>query len=280
MNIIETASKFQIPLHSLYYWRDIGLLKTSSNHLDFNDLLKVRSISVLRKAGVSLQKIRKAIEQIPNWTKKLKLSHGILLENNIDGEWIGLDGQYHFHFERANISSRQDKQVLDFNPNIEIEELEKQYIKYVREENLKKMEESLLAILKINNKHLSTWIELGNLYFQQKEEAKTIHSYEQCLEIKATCPEALYNLANLHFKNKNFAIALRMYKDCISFNPNFIEAYYNYGLVLFSLNYFSKAKEVLESYVYFDPNSIWSEQARLVIEECKARETNTEKIPF
>ncbi|MBI3394251.1 MAG: MerR family transcriptional regulator [Spirochaetia bacterium] len=89
MRISEAALRFAVPRHHIDYWRRTGLLSTREADLGFDDILKVRLISNLRRRGFTLQRIRSAVTRCVDrrtWHRDLFLHEtGHLLMRDLSG---------------------------------------------------------------------------------------------------------------------------------------------------------------------------------------------------
>jgi tetratricopeptide (TPR) repeat protein len=294
MRVSEAALKFQVPRHYIDYWRKSGLLGPDGGNLSFEDLLKVRWLAAGRRHGVSLQRMRRLIREYEagssrDWYNRLTIYdnlEGMLLARDGQGLINPETGQLFFSYEESRDSAtgggNAPATVVDLphRPSGETERgpwaqgadpalagLEERYLRTLASGDFRKISKVLEEIMRAKPDHVAALIEFGNLCFEHQRLEDGLRYYERALEIQADCVEALYNVANIHFKAKRFAAAIRYFGRCIELDPDFPEAYYNLGLLYYSLRYFEQATECLASYTALDPDSVWSDQARQLVED-------------
>lgn len=309
LRISEAALKLQVPRHYIDYWRKTGLLP-AAGLLAFQDLLKIRFLAACRRQGISLQQMRRQIrefesESIADWYNQLTPYEplaGVLLSRS-DGQLAHPEtGQIFFSYDEGpsdapgaagghasvvNLTerrsaghadggearnglwsdSRGDPQLLD---------LESEYLNVVATGDFRRISRVLEQMVKIQPDHVAALIEFGNLCYEHERLEDALRYYERAVEIQADCVEALYNLANIHFKAKRYAVAIRYFQRCMDLDPEFPEAYYNLGLLYYSLRYYERAIESLSAYCVLDPDSVWSEQARQLIEDMEGRQESSQ----
>ena len=276
MKLTKTATKLNIPIHSLGYWRRVGLLSSKPRtELDFTDIVKARFIHFCRKQGISLQFLRRVTQKIPTWQQHLVIHGRNTLAIRKKNMFLDLeDKQILLNFEENTkqihvpISLQRNKQKTKYTQHCS--KLNFYYQQALEGGDTKLMERILKKMVQIQPSYIGAWVELGNLLFSLKRNREAYHAYKKALEHDSKCSEALYNLGNLHFKAKRYAAAIRCFKICLQVEPEFAEAYYNFGLLLYQIGYYQAAIEVLECYLQLDPASFWSDQARQFIEDAQS----------
>lgn len=284
MRIREAALKLGIPGHHLYYWKRTGLLSPAED-LGFDDLIRARFIYACRQRGLSLQQIRRSVEQYVerqsagargDWSSALTLyGPDLLLERSPEALLDTVTGQMYLPYGAGEAAAR----VVPFQakvgaPPVEdagpLRELERAYLAELESGDFRRISKALEAILKRKPDHVAALIEFGNLCFEFKKNAEALKYYEAALELDPDCVEGLYNAANIHFKEERYAAAIRYFQRCIELDPEFPEAYYNIGLLYFKLRYFESAIGCLKTYIQLDPESHWSDQARQYMDDMQS----------
>ena len=100
-----------------------------------------------------------------------------------------------------------------------------------------------------------TWNNLGKLYFQEQQYAKSITAYNKALEIKKDYLPSLIGLGNAYKSLQNYSSALQAYDKALEVNSKSYEAWYGKALVAESLNQYSKAKTAYEKALEINPQA-------------------------
>ena len=118
-----------------------------------------------------------------------------------------------------------------------------------------KSEERYVKILEIKDlieQHLQTqenqalwWLEIGDLYFADKNYAQALLSFDQALKIKPEIYKAWYYRGNALVRLGRFEEAIISYDQALKFNPDDQQSWFNRGLALGS---FGKIQEEILSY--------------------------------
>ena len=238
MKISKGASKLRISPHSLYYWRNTGLLSPAESQkrgdLSFTDIVRARFICLCRRQGISLQALRQAAADHSDWQTKLSLyaqdSHQghILVQREEEGLLLPVSRQLLLNFEKkpkksqpVSLESRA-KRGEEGSSTALIQKLENRYEEALeKQESPKEIERILKKMIGLDPEYLSAWVEIGNFYFSRGKMPKARQAYERSLEIDPFCIEALYNLGNLHFKDKRYGVCIRYFRKCLESDPKF-----------------------------------------------------------
>lgn len=271
------AERLGAPFHSLYYWRRTGLLSPGPGDLTFQDLVRIRFIAACRERGLSLQRIRKAIQtleiqaQAPSagdWSANLEL-HGLEVLRREADRLVQMEtGQLFLPLGERRVLGFPAARELQERE--ELRDFEQRFLRELEGGDFTRIRRSLEQLLKVKPDHIAALIEFGNLCYEFKRNADALGYYQAALDIDANCVEALYNIANIHFRERRFAAAIRSFQRCLELDPEFPEAYYNLGLLYFNLRYFEHSRECLQTYLQLDPDSSWSEQARRYLQQINA----------
>lgn len=285
MKVSEAALKLQIPRHYVYYWKRTGLL-SGAEDLDFLDLRRARLIFRWRQHGLSLQEIRRRIQELgadADWHRQMDLyGPGMLVSRGPAGLRQFGSGQALLPFEDeptestiVSLPARREsgkRPVHSEDPAVSM--LEQRYLDLLAGGDYRRIRKTLEEILELRPMHVAAHIEMGNLCHEFDRSDEALGHYERALELEPECVEALYNIANIHFKKKHYAVAIRYFQGCIQYEPDFPEAYYNLGLLYYSLSYLEPARACLEQYLELDPDSDWADQAREWLREIGGRLKN------
>ena len=118
-----------------------------------------------------------------------------------------------------------------------------------------KSEERYVKILEIKDlieQHLQTqenqallWLEVGDLYFADKNYAQALLSFDQALKIKPEIHKAWYYRGNALVRLGRFEEAIISYEQALKFNPDDQQSWFNRG---FALGNFGNIEEEILSY--------------------------------
>jgi tetratricopeptide (TPR) repeat protein len=110
----------------------------------------------------------------------------------------------------------------------------------------------ILEIKDVIEQHLQTqenqallWLEIGDLYFADKNYAEALLSFDQALKIKPQIYKAWYYRGNALVRLGRFEEAIISYDQALKFNPDDEQSWFNRGLALGS---FGKIQEEILSY--------------------------------
>ena len=108
-----------------------------------------------------------------------------------------------------------------------------------------KSEERYVKILEIKDlieQHLQTqenqallWLEVGDLYFADKNYAQALLSFDQALKIKPEIHKAWYYRGNALVRLGRFEEAIISYEQALKFNPGDLQSWHNRGFALGNL---------------------------------------------
>jgi len=118
-----------------------------------------------------------------------------------------------------------------------------------------KSEERYVKILEIKDlieQHLQTqenqallWLEIGDLYFADKNYLEALLSFDQALKIKPEIHKAWYYRGNALVRLGRFEEAIISYEQALKFNPDDQQSWFNRG---FALGNFGNIEEEILSY--------------------------------
>ncbi len=298
MKISEASNKLAIPRFQIDYWRKTGLLSRTEEGLTFDDLLRVRFIWQCKSNGVSLKKIRAALQNLKKMTsleegdlgeesssmayhKHLSLQlPGHLLQRVGELLFQQDTGQLFFSYnESGGDAGKSNGRLVAFRTTAdrednrriaELMDLEREYQLAVQEGHDERIKPLLLDLVRLDPEHMGALIELGNIAFEVGDMEEALKRYEAVAAIDPMCVEAHYNLANIYFKQQKYAVAIRYFERCIALDPEFPESYYNLGIVYQSLSYFDQALFYFEEYLRLDEDSFWAQQTRTFIEDIRS----------
>ncbi len=120
--------------------------------------------------------------------------------------------------------------------------------------NNKKAVEIFLHILNLDNKNISAYNNLGNVFKTMKIFDEAEKNYKKALEINPDFVNTITNYGNLCFELNNYEDAIKNFKKAITIDNKAMQAYYNLGLVYQSIGDFKKAIENFEIVLKLSPS--------------------------
>ena len=132
----------------------------------------------------------------------------------------------------------------------------------------------LEAEIKNNPKSFEALIELGNIYFDQKNFERTIELYTKGLELRPNEVDIRTDLGTAMFYIKRFDDAIAQFKKSLELDPRNAQTLFNLGVVMLhgkgdapaALQYWEKLVETNPNYTQID---FVKEQIRLLKEQQK-----------
>jgi len=269
----SVAKIFGISPSRLYYWEKIHLIKPK-NFYTFKDLVSIKTILILRKKGISLQKIRYLLNQIE---KKMPYLRFPLAELKFEvmGKKICISqggvkfdphGQIYLDFESE---TPEIKSVGDF---LTAEDwFERGCRLSFTPETIHIAEEAYLQALNLDNTFVPAMVNLGNLYYLQGKNHQAAMWYELALKRDPESPEAHFNYASLLAEKDDFEEAISHYQMAIVLNPHFLEAHYNLALLYERIGNPINARPHWEAYLDMCPDEEEKKRIRAYLESKKTK---------
>ena len=130
--------------------------------------------------------------------------------------------------------------------------------------------QSLKDAVKKDPKNSSTWLELGNLYFDSAQPKEAIDAYRQYLAIKPDNPDVRTDMGIMYRALGEFDRAIEEFKKAAQSDPKHVNSRYNIGIVLLhDKGDIQGAIKAWEDYLKVDPKSERAERVRAQMENLK-----------
>jgi tetratricopeptide (TPR) repeat protein len=212
----EVCRLLRITQRVLATWERHGFV-TVADRYRFRDLVALRTLVELRRNRVPPERIRKIIDSL---RRRLAHVRNPLAELKIycDGRRIAvqaegrrmeaLTGQLLLDFDREEI-----RRLLEF-PSLAARQAASDAASALRRE-------------------AEAWFEKGS-HLEQNEgpTGEVIEAYRRALEIDATMAGAALNLGTVYYNQRQWADAERCYRQALEANPNYALAHFNLGNLL------------------------------------------------
>jgi len=85
--------------------------------------------------------------------------------------------------------------------------------------------------VKANPGNTAAWTQLGNIYFDTNQPAKSIEAYRKSLALNPSQPDVLTDMGVMLRNVKQFKEAIATFDQAIALNPKLEAAYFNKGIV-------------------------------------------------
>lgn len=105
-------------------------------------------------------------------------------------------------------------------------------------------------------------LNLGTIYFNQKNFRPAEHHYRRAIEIHPGYVLAHFNLASLHDEEGEVEKALDCYTRTLDLDPRYVDAHYNLALLYQNLGRLMEAARHWKIFLKLDPSSDWAMIAR------------------
>jgi tetratricopeptide (TPR) repeat protein len=257
-------------------WEQQKLVSTGDSY-GFKDLLGFQTLIKLRKKGVAISQIRRALaalrttlRHIDNPLIELKLyADGKKIRVELDGRAMEAEsGQLILNFEESELA-----RLLEFPVKSRAAEERDRRLTAERwfqngldlEQSGAPIEEVVEAYTKaveFDPKSAGALVNLGTIYFNSRKWAEAEQHYRQALEVDPEYALAHFDLGNLYDERGDRNKALAHYEQALKIAPNYADAHYNVALLYQGANQPMKAVRHWRTYLKLDPSSHWAKVAR------------------
>jgi len=264
-------------------WEQQKLVATGVSY-GFKELLGFRTLIQLRKNGVPISQIRRALaalrttlRHIDNPLIELKLyADGKRIRVELDGGAMEAEsGQLLLNFEQSELS-----RLLEFPVKSRAAEERDRRLAAERwfqsgldlEQSGAPVEEVIEAYRKaieFDPKSAGALVNLGTIFFNLRKFAEAERHYRQALEVDPEYALAHFDLANLYDERGDRTMALAHYEAALKIAPNYADAHYNVALLYQGSNQPMKAVRHWRTYLKLDPSSHWAKVARRELEKLR-----------
>ena len=289
----------------LRYWAQTGLVgpsirKRGRRYYTFQELIRAKAAAELTKAGISIQRIRKAIARLSD---KLEASEAltklrvvgdandvVVVDNGVAYE--PESGQLVMDFTVESLGTQADMVAFPVPPGaptdlhtsdtsdgvpqaIDADEEPTQpeeqptayryFLQACQAEDsgaLRAAEACYCRALELEPGFAAALTNLGNLRYAAGDVESARCAYEKALEIEPTQPEARFNLGNVLEDIGDTEAAIAQLRRVVSSNPEYADAHYNLGLLLARVGGVTQARNHLRKYLEFDQASVWATRSR------------------
>ena len=268
----ELTQLLGISGNHLRTWIHRGLLEPVKtvdgvSFFDFHQLSGVRTLCRLERAGVSLTRIRRSLEQIRAWLPALDQplaqlagleQNGRLLVRMDNGCLAEPSGQLWFDFDDAKNSTAGT--VADGSPSADWH-----FEQGCQHETAGRLREAAAAYreaLQVGPPDADTCFNLANVLYGLGQKEQAVERYRQVVELDACHAEAWNNLGNVLADLGETDEAMQAYQNALRADAQYADAHYNLADTLEQLGRRHEASPHWRAYLQYDRTSRWASHAR------------------
>jgi tetratricopeptide (TPR) repeat protein len=235
--ITQVSRALHISGDAIRRWVDLGLLQPAEtcqgvHYFDFRQASWARTLCEFASAGVSIQRIKRSLEQLRRWLPDVQepLDQLAVLEK---------DGRLLVRLQDEQLADASGQLQLDFGQPPEASAL--------------RLESAPAARFRETDK-AANWFARACRAEDEGNWAETVWAYRQALQAGGSDAALAFNLANALYALGNKQQAAERYRQSIEIDPTLTEAWNNLGNVLAELHEYPEAIEALETALRLDPS--------------------------
>lgn len=272
-SLAQLCRLLKMPRDRLRAWMRAGLVQpvdavAGMPCFDFHQVTGVKTLWDLVRAGVSVDRLRRSLEQLARWLPSLghSLTQLQLLERG---------GQILWRLEEGQLVEPTGQLQLDFGdeekcePVIEAEPAPLNAERW-RQEAISLEEQGQLAeaahayrqALYLGGPQADVCFNLGNVLYAQGQLGQAAERYWQAVELDHDFVEAWNNLGNVLLELGQVDEGLRAYRQALKLSPRYADAHYNLADALETLGRTTSAKAHWKEYLALEPLGPWADHAR------------------
>lgn len=263
----------RLPIRQLTAWEKAGLIASSENY-SFDELVQLRKLRDLAATRISVKSIRRsvdAMQKVSGMMNPLLESVAVLHGSRVAfRQWGALvdpmTRQMAFDFELAPCSGmamvRRNGQEF-VQPFADLHEM---FLRAVRLEEVPgRLEEAknvYETILELQPGHAAAAINLGTIFYNEKDFAQAERRYRQAAEADPEYALAFFDLGNVLDEQQRMEEAIEAYQRALALVPQYADAHYNLALAYERIQEPRKALQHWMTYTRLDPTGPWASHAR------------------
>ena len=257
------------PKH-LRAWERAGLVAFSDSYgfLELGQLRKLRDLRAMRLSAASIRAGVDAMQAVSGMANPLieasSFRSGSQLAFRHSGAWMEpVTRQFVFDFEgKPRLIEVEGEKLTAAQRESRISAL---FIEAVRCEEAAKIAEAISlyeGILELDGGHAPAAINLGTIFYNQREFLKSEQLYRQAALSDPGYALAFFDLGNVLDELQRLDEAVGAYRTAIQIMPKYADAHYNLALAYERKNERRKALKHWMAYLKLDPIGPWANHAR------------------
>jgi tetratricopeptide (TPR) repeat protein len=271
----------EISSHQLQGWERAGLIASQQSY-SFQDLGQLRTLRALREERVPASYIRacihamKAVSGMTNPLLEACIMHtGARLVFRTQGAIVDpIRRQLLFDFERYDQATGRTSASFS-NPSEQPLGIQEKFLAAVAAEEAGDKNKAFTLyeeILALDPGYAPASINLGTLYFHEKDYTRAEQLYRRATESDPHYILAYFDLGNVLDELERLEESIDAYKQAVSMAPNYADAHYNLALAYERTRQDRHALRHWQAYLRIDGSGPWAEHARERITKLLGRE--------
>lgn len=276
----DVRRQFGLTERQLRSWERQKLIPEGDTY-SFSDLIALQAIVKLREKHIAARQIGRALESLReklDWVKRplseLRVaSNGRKIVVHVAGQKMeAISGQILFDFdagELRNVKTFPEHQ----EPASRLRESEALFQKGLEMEEagapIEQAVEAYQKVLELNPKAAGALVNLGTIYYRQRQFGEAEKYYRQAIEADPEYPLAQFNLGNLYDEQGRVKEALEHYRRALELNAGYADAHFNLALLCERTGDAMKAVHHWKAYLKLDNTGQWAEIARRQLERLR-----------
>jgi tetratricopeptide (TPR) repeat protein len=241
---------------------------------DFQDLARLRKLRDLTATRISVSSIRRsvdAMQKVSGLANPLMQSVAVRVGSAVvfrqGGALVNpISRQMAFDFELAPCAGMETlRRPRPANPEVAAQ-VQEMFLRAVRlEESSSTLAEATLmyeGILELQPRHAPAAINLGTIYYNQREFARAERMYRQATVADPEYALAFFDLGNVLDEQQRLQEAIEAYDRAVKLVPGYADAHYNLALAFERVKEPRKALRHWTTYAKLDPTGPWAAHAR------------------
>ena len=262
----------RLPSRQLAAWERAGLV-TPSEQYTFDHLVQLRKLRDLAETRISVKSIRRsvdAMQKVAGMANPLLESVAVRNGSRVAFRQFGalvdpMTRQMSFDFELA-VGAGMAVVRRPFEALPHPGELQEMFHRAVRlEESADTLAEAKALyeeILGVDAGHAAAAINLGTIFYNERDFLKAERYYRQATEADAEYALAFFDLGNVLDEMQKLPEAIHAYERALKLVPQYADAHYNLALAYERLQEPRRALRHWTAYAQLDPQGPWSNHAR------------------
>jgi tetratricopeptide (TPR) repeat protein len=270
----------RVPARQLVAWQRAGLVQTAET-FSFEDLVKLVKLRDLAETRISVKNICRSVEEmkkVAGLTNPLLESVAVHSGRRAGArnarlafrQWGALvdpvTRQLMFDFEQPPAAGLLMVRKHGVMPARLANEVQEMFLRAVRlEENpatVGEAQEQYEQILELQPTHAPSAINLGTIFYNQREFLKAEASYRRASESDPEYALAFFDLGNVLDELQRLDEAVTAYERALALVPTYADAHYNVALAYERRSEPSRALKHWKQYAQLDPTGPWASHAR------------------
>jgi tetratricopeptide (TPR) repeat protein len=271
LTTVQLSQVLRVPGSRVRRWVKLGLVTPVEtvfgvHYFDFRQVSWAKTLCDLTRAKVSIDQIRRSLEQLKEWLPAVDQSLAQLAVLEKDGRLL-------VRCDEGQLAEPTGQGLLDFaeesspvvrvtsGPQTADEWFQRAY-EHERAGSLAEAEKEYRQALLLGGPDAETCFNLANVLYARGQKTKAAERFRQALEIEPDSPEVWNNLGNVLAALGELDEAAEALRRATALDPAFADARYNLADTLEQLGRSQDAIGHWKAYLHLDPTGSWADYAR------------------